>query len=179
MQAKGLTMLALSPNFQPLTDEAVHPNGWRALIAVCGANEACQNFDLWRPTHLISIYGPASRYLGPAELPAERHLHLRIDDTMIEGIAAAPSAWMVEDIFNFVDRLPADARLVIHCRQGISRSTGVALGILARYLPPEAAGDSLLALRPMAMPNRLIARLFDQRLRLDGQLLKVAERICA
>ena len=179
MQTKGKTMLALNPNFQPLTDGASHPNDWRALLAICGASEARQNFDLWRPTHLISIYGPAGRYLGPAELTPDRHLHIRIDDTMIEGIAAAPSAWMVKDIFDFIDELPAEARLVIHCRQGISRSTGVGLGILARYLPPEIAGEALLSLRPMAMPNRLIARLFDQRLGLDGQLLQVAEHICA
>ncbi len=162
--------------FEPLHDGAGHPSGWPGALVVCGQAEARQNAERWLPSHVISIYSPASRYLGPPMLPDGRHLHLRFDDTLIEGLAGAPSAWIVRDVCDFVDALPAEARLVVHCQQGISRAPALALGIIARTLPPDRAVAALMRLRPMAIPNRLIVRLWDQQLGLGGALVEAARQ---
>jgi len=73
----------------------------------------------------------------------------------------------LKDIFRFADSVPGEP-LMVHCRAGISRSTGVALCLIVRAL--HQRGDSLemiaqeapeiiLQIRPQAAPNPLILEL--------------------
>jgi predicted protein tyrosine phosphatase len=169
-------MNAMDGFFPALTNGAGHPHKWPAAMLICSQTEARRHGGAWAPTHIISIYGPQSRYLGLADFPAERHLHVRIEDTRTQDEPGAPTPGIIEAIMAFVDDLPADARLMIHCLQGFSRSTAVALGLLARYMPPDRAGADLYKLQPDAAPNPLLVSLWDRQLELGGKLVKASRK---
>jgi predicted protein tyrosine phosphatase len=171
-QEEGPFSPVLSPN-------PGHAAGWPLLLLVSSQTEARHHRALWAPTHLISIRAPGTKLLSMIDLPDERHLQLVFGDTTDpdERDAARPQA--IADAFAFIDTLPVDARLLVHCLRGIGRSTALTLGILARYLEPEAAAAALHALRPDARPNRHVVGLCDAALGLKGKLAKQALRFAA
>jgi predicted protein tyrosine phosphatase len=78
-----------------------------------------------------------------------------------------PARRHLNDIFRFADSVAGDP-LLIHCWAGVSRSTGVALALIARALHNEGceareiereAPPLLLAIRPQAAPNPLVLQL--------------------
>lgn len=156
-----------------------HPGGWPVRVIVSSQTEARHNRAVWAPTHLISIRAPATRLLSMIELPPERHLELFFGDATDPDAPDAARAEAVEATFAFIDRLPADAHLLIHCLRGIGRSTALTLGVLARYMSPEQAAAALHALRPEAKPNRHVVNLCDTVLGLKGKLAKQALRFPA
>lgn len=117
--------------------------------------------------NVISIAGPQERR---AELPLSRSIHFScFDDVEEENSAIYRSARRTDimDIFAFIGDLgagPPPPPLLIHCAQGISRSTAVALAWIYGHLPPTgerlaSAVDLILRLRPQARPNRLVLTL--------------------
>lgn len=166
--------------YRPVLDSnPAHPNGWPVRVIVASQTEARHNRLLWAPTHLISIRAPATRLLSMIELPPERHLELYFGDAIEPEAPDAARAEAIEATFGFIDGLPEDAHLLIHCLRGIGRSTALTLGILARYMAPEEAAAALHALRPEAKPNRLVVGLCDAALGLKGKLAKQALRFPA
>ncbi|MCA1366565.1 phosphatase [Bradyrhizobium sp. BRP14] len=156
-----------------------HPNGWPVRVIVSSQTEARHNRGLWAPTHLISIRAPGTRLLSMIELPPERHLELFFGDATDPDAPDAARPEAIDATFAFIDRLPADAHLLIHCLRGIGRSTALTLGVLARYMTPEKAAAELHALRPEAKPNRHVVGLCDAALDLKGKLAKQALRFPA
>lgn len=152
-----------------------HPNRWPYRLAVCGQYEARQWFDSMQATHVISIRR-ASRPYYPPKVAPERHLVLEFEDTTDAAHLAAPAPSHLDAAMAFVDTLPADARLLVHCLQGLSRSTGLVLGLLAREVSPMRAANLLHTARPVATPNMLMARLWDERLGHHGELVRAGER---
>jgi predicted protein tyrosine phosphatase len=166
--------------FSPvLAPNSGHPQGWPLALVVSSQTEARHNRQVWAPTHLISIRAPETKLLSMIELPAERHLELIFGDTIDPEERGAARAQAITDAFAFIDALPADARLLVHCLRGIGRSTALTLGILARYMEPEAAAAALHALRPDAKPNRHVVGLCDAALGLKGKLSRQALRFPA
>jgi predicted protein tyrosine phosphatase len=161
-----------------LDSNPAHPNGWPMRVIVSSQTEARHNRVLWAPTYLISIRA-ASRLLSMIELPPERHLELYFGDATDPDAPDAARAEAIEATFAFIDGLPEDAHLLIHCLRGIGRSTALTLGILARYMAPEKAPATLHALRPEAKPNRHVVGLCDAALGLKGKLAKQALRFPA
>ncbi|PDT85424.1 phosphatase [Sinorhizobium sp. BJ1] len=153
-----------------------HPSGWPVRVIVSSQTEARHNRADWAPTHLVSIRAPATRLLSMIELPPEQHLELYFGDATDPDAPDAARAEAVEATFAFIDGLPQDADLLIHCLRGIGRSTALTLGILARYMEPEEAAAALHALRPEAKPNRHVVGLCDATLGLKGKLAKQALR---
>jgi len=166
----------MSELFAALTDGAGHPSRWPVAIHVCSQAEARRNGAQWAPTHIISIYGPDSRYLGLADFDQSRHLHSRFEDTADYLDPFAPSPAHIEEILAFIDALPTDARLMIHCLTGRTRAAAVALGILARYLTADKAGQTVHRTFANATPTPLVVALFDKVLGLDGKLIKVGRK---
>ncbi|OJF93895.1 phosphatase [Pararhizobium antarcticum] len=156
-----------------------HPNGWPIRVIVASQTEARHNRADWAPSHLISIRAPGTKLLSMIAVPPENHLDLLFGDVTDpdEREAARPEA--IEQAFAFIDRLSADANLLVHCLRGIGRSTALTLGILARYMPPEDAAGMLHGLRPEAKPNRHVVGLCDAALGLKGRLAKQALRFPA
>lgn len=161
---------------QPLLETSPrHPTGWRYSMAICGAYELRSSLPAFACTHILGIQARSLPFGGPL-LAAERHLVLEFDDVAEPSLSDAPTIRHIEAAMEFVDALPTDAMLAIHCMQGISRSTALALGLLAREVPPAQAGLLLHSLRPFACPNALMIRLWDEELDLKGELIDVAER---
>jgi predicted protein tyrosine phosphatase len=151
-----------------------HPNGWPLRLAVCGQYEARQWFERMQATHVVSIR-KEGRAFHPPKVDAARHLVLSFEDTHDASHADAPTAAHIEQAVVFVDAMPADARVLVHCLQGLSRSTGLVLGLLAREVSPLRAGYLLHQLRSVATPNTLLVKLWDERLGLGGELVRVGE----
>lgn len=152
--------------------EAVrHPNGWQHHLRVLGQYEARREAAAWPATHVIGITRSALVYRGP-QMP-ESQLVLRFDDVEDPAHPEAPQPEHIEAAMRFVDALPGDARLIVHCLQGLSRSTGMTLGLLAREVSPARAAYLLHCCRPVAIPNPLLVRLWDERLGLGGELVRV------
>ncbi|KQS96396.1 MULTISPECIES: phosphatase [unclassified Rhizobium] len=162
-----------------LSTNPAHPNGWPIRIIVSSQTEARHNRALWAPTHLISIRATGSKLLSMIDLPAGSHLELLFGDVTDSDEPDAARAEAIERTFAFVDQLPQDAHLLVHCLRGIGRSTALTMGILARYMDPEEAAAALHGLRPEAKPNRHVTGLCDTVLGLKGKLAKQALRFPA
>ncbi|WP_426228703.1 phosphatase [Pararhizobium sp. DWP3-4] len=162
-----------------LSANAGHPNGWPVRVIVSSQTQARHNKAVWAPSHLISIRAPGTKLLSMIDLPAGRHLELLFGDATDPDEADAAKSADIEQAFVFIDTLPQDARLLIHCLRGIGRSTALTLGILARYMEPEDAAAALHGLRPEAKPNRHVTGLCDAALGLKGRLAKQALRFPA
>jgi predicted protein tyrosine phosphatase len=103
-------------------------------------------------------------------LPHAKAIHYCCFDDIEDEDSTTSRSPRAEDVaaaFTFIDRLlPGAPRepLMIHCEQGVSRSTALALSWVYGHLPGDSergiqAIDIILALRPLAKPNRLVLRL--------------------
>ncbi|HEX2019341.1 MAG TPA: phosphatase [Aurantimonas sp.] len=150
--------------------------GWPGRLIVRGQSEARRHFAVLDPTHVLSIKAPDLNYLGPRDIPADRHLILAFDDTDDPAGANAPTRDHVAAVRAFADTLPAEARLLIHGLQGVQRAPAVAAGLLAALLPPaEAVATVRAACSQAPCPNRLVVKLFDAMLELDGALVAACD----
>jgi len=139
-------------------------------------------------THVLSVVdpddGPNIPSLG---VPTGRRLVLLCDDVesrlealqrerMMPGSRCiAPTETMVERALAFAKVLPDDARLLIHCGQGISRSTAMAFAIMCQAspdLPERKVFQKVIELRPQASPNALIVKYADSLLARRGRMTK-------
>ena len=146
-------------------------------IAICRLLEVEEISTSFGATHLLSLLEPGRKIFRPEAMPKANHLTLCFQDTWDPKLLAAPTAEHIERIDNWVDAQSEDARLLVHCFAGVSRSPGAALGILAKSMPPEKAVEALFKLRPQAVPNPLVVRIWDDRLRLEGKLLGSLQKI--
>ncbi len=88
----------------------------------------------------------------------------------------APKPDHMVRINDWVEALPDESRLLIHCIAGVGRSPAVALGLLAKNHSPDAAMQILLDIRPEAVPNILIVTYWDELLQLNGKLANVLSK---
>ena len=105
--------------------------------------------------------------------PCPEHLIIRCEDLdePMPGFIT-PTELHAEQIIEF-GRRHLDGTLLIQCNAGISRSTAVALAILADRLGPgleQTALDQVLLLQPEAVPNLLLVMFADTVLNRDGEL---------
>lgn len=134
---------------------------------------------------IISIADPWAETLVPDQNNKANRLELRFVD-LDEPFEAAeippdmvmPTAAMVARALDFAAR-HADARLLVHCHAGVSRSTAIGLAIFAARLgrgAEEQALDALLELVPDAVPNLAVVALADDLLQRSGELLSTIVR---
>ncbi len=103
-----------------------------------------------------------------------------MDDVIHETADAAPKKEQVEFLLQWVNKLPTDAHLVIHCYAGVSRSTAAALAVKVQELgvsQVKEAIDWLLEIRPQACPNPVITKFADELLNAKGELHAAAEEV--
>jgi predicted protein tyrosine phosphatase len=106
--------------------------------------------------------------------PHPAHLILCFEDLDAErdGIRT-PLASDVAKALDFAQTVGGP--LLIHCFAGVSRSTAIALSIIASRLPAGAerqALDALLAIAPHAVPNLLVVQHADDLLCRSGVLTR-------
>ena len=135
--------------------------------------------------NVVSIHGPQEQ---KASLPhAKRVYHGCFDDVAEEGSVAyrSPRREDVMSVFEFLRSLPSGSPkepVLIHCQQGLSRSTALALSWIYGQLPDgeERLGkavDLVLNLRPQAIPNRLVLRFGLEQFMSATEADELAERI--
>ena len=146
-------------------------------LTICAKHQVRKVVKRFAATHLLSLVDPDDRVRTPNRIARENHLSIRFDDVESPHLPFAPTYRRLETAAAWVDRLPNDARLVIQCTAGISRSTAVAFAFLCRKMDVEAARDRLLEISPEASPNALITALMDRMFDMDGALHNAAFEI--
>lgn len=149
---------------------------------VCGLEELDGHREAGM-SHVLSILDP--EHPVPETFGAwagSRRLELRFHDIIEEEPARiAPRPEDAAAILRFgQDLAAAEARLLVHCHAGISRSTAALALILAQAqpdLPAEHILAGILARREKAWPNLRILELGDAMLRRGGSLPAAAAAI--
>lgn len=113
------------------------------------------------PTHVVSVVDPDCLVSCPGLL----HLVVeKPDGGFLERHG-------VDAIIAFAQTIPPDARLLVHCHAGISRSPAAAIGILATWgIAPGVAVAEVALARPIMLPDTGFVDAFDEVLALGGTL---------
>jgi predicted protein tyrosine phosphatase len=148
-------------------------------LTICGVHELPEQ-EGKRWTHVISIWDRTSLYdLACREqvktiAPRAKLLFSFFEDTSDPAYPDAPRFQDVKRILDFTKKLPLKAKVLVHCRAGVSRSTATAYAILCQHTAPGLEMENLLhieTLRDLVMPNRLIIQHADKILKRNGAML--------
>ena len=152
-------------------------------IIVCGLEEVDELID--DVDGVISIMTPGYTIFAPPTIAikeAENRysvMRLEFDDTWSE-IYKPGSEMISEEILssifnyadNFIESFGNDASLLVHCHEGISRSSAVAIAIYTSlYGDLKDAVERVFDRRPQAVPNIEVIRLSDSMLDLNEELV--------
>jgi predicted protein tyrosine phosphatase len=121
------------------------------------------------PTHTISMVDPG------VNLPftCENHLviHLHDVESQLRDEWVLPNEQHLDAILDFSKNLQAGDRLLVHCHQGLSRSTAAAIGIMVQHgMDAESAYRYVESVRDILLPNGRIIRMLDDRFNLNNAL---------
>ncbi len=138
-------------------------------LVVCGLDELSAKMRRFDPTHAISITAPNDDSMV---FPPHIHvLRLAFHDHHDPGTQVARL------ILEFGRRLPDDARVLVHCAGGVSRSAAAAYLLLCqrRHGNEQSAFRLLKAIRPQAQPNPLLVAHGDALLNANGRMVAALE----
>lgn len=147
---------------------------------ICNRSQVSRRVRSLQATHLVSLLDPARTMWKPSAIPAENWLWLKFQDQEKPGDFQAPTREHAQHILAWGRQLPHDARVVVHCEAGISRSTASALALKVQAHGGIAGARAWIDHeRPHACPNMLLAEFFDQLLDLQGEFIALCEDIGA
>ena len=132
-------------------------------VRVLSAVEARGWVHGW-PTHLISLLDPSDTALvARSPRPDLEHLVLLLADVTDPDHPDAPTRDHVRQLLACGAGLTPGARLLVHCRGGIGRSSAAAIvALVASGEPAHEALEAVLEVRPQAKPNPLLLLLADE-----------------
>ena len=155
----------------------MHP--FQQRLFICGFDERIR-FESRRISHLITIANPKAGPARPSWFNGA-HLELQFGDVPSEADARrcktiAPAAGDVERAMAFFREAwtGTDAKILVSCDYGASRSPALAYLFIAEQFGPGREGDAfacMLEIRPEAVPNGMVVRLGDAFLKRNGTLL--------
>jgi predicted protein tyrosine phosphatase len=127
-------------------------------------------------THLLSIRGSMHQepFRGFDSFRVAKQLNF--DDVSLPrgwGRFQAPQPRHVQAILKFAETIGENDKVLVHCAQGISRSTAASYIMLASILGPGKEQEALKLVvkeRPNARPNELMVRHADKLLKREGKL---------
>ena len=139
-------------------------------LKICSLEEVQKYMDEGWPDFLISLVD--SNFKGEWDSVDERHLVLYFDDITIPRKGyVLPQMSHVLEILKFAARVDPDKNLLVHCHQGISRSTAAAIAIsIQNGLEYEDAFESICNIRPGLWPNQRMIGIIDDIFNLGGEL---------
>jgi predicted protein tyrosine phosphatase len=150
-------------------------------IIVCPLSRAPEIARNRKPSRVVSLLDPASRFPRLDGYDSERHLCVEVHDinTESEGMDACCDQRM-RRILDFVGDWRRDEPILIHCYAGISRSTATAYITACLHNPSVDEQEIAMALRtasPSAWPNRRFVALADAELGRGGRMSRAIEHI--
>lgn len=109
--------------------------------------------------------------------------HLRKEFHDIDARLRLPPSVLLaraEDIAAILEFFAAtgEGQVLVHCTSGVSRSTACSfIGLCQAFGPgrEREAFDAVLAIRPRALPNRLIVELGDEQLGRKGAMVAIVD----
>jgi predicted protein tyrosine phosphatase len=142
-------------------------------IKICSLIEAESLIRNWA-TRTVSLIDRAYRGRFSSGDPCI-HCIMKFDDVEADipslGMIA-PTVVDIQNVLRYTAGMTDQDRLLVHCHQGISRSTAMAISILVQYgMEPAAALESILSIRPQMWPNLTVIRLADEAMGQGGKLL--------
>ena len=146
-------------------------------LIVCRADELLQKTAALKPAAVLSIEHPGTTEghgAAPRLTDGTPQMILSFWDAE-QAVAAGPDLAQVEQGLAFVMEHIKQGDVIIHCNRGKSRSTAMALGVLALLNPHMDESkliDKLLAIRPEAAPNIIVVAMVDQLTGRGGKLLQ-------
>jgi len=153
-------------------------------IFVCGRDEVLAKAGSVNPTHLLSMLDPTTPgYPGTSfTIPPriQECLIIRKFHDIEYKHEFSPTQEQVNEILKWTYGIlhHENHTLLINCEAGISRSTAIALSVMAQHgMPPSEAMKYLLKIRPLAHPNRLMLKYADWYLGFNGELIAIGEEI--
>jgi len=147
---------------------------------VCAKSQVRARVRCIDATHLITLLDPGDSIHKPNRIVPENWLWLRMDDEEHPSRPNAPTLEHARQVLDFGQRLPSDARVVIHCFAGVSRSTATGLALWLQSNGLERFDDAeawLRSHRERPCPNMLLAAHFDQLLGFDGKFEKFCDKV--
>lgn len=159
-------------------------------ILVCGVPEVDDLID--EVEGVISIMNPGYTIFAPqsiASMEAEDRysvLRLEFDDVWQESYQLGQEMVTPEIIYSALDfaagvatRYGDDTGLLVHCHEGISRSSAIAIAIYINLgCDPSEAVERVTHLRPQAVPNVEVIRQTDRLLDMNGKLYDEVYNVC-
>lgn len=127
--------------------------------------------DRW-PTRIVSLLMDEMPDYGP------QHLRLQFHDIArpIDGYWH-PLPEHLQQLLQFTADLSDSDHVLVHCLQGVSRSTAAAIGILIQHgMSYQNAYNYVARQRPFLQPNTLLSRYIDEHFALGHTLLTMVEQ---
>jgi predicted protein tyrosine phosphatase len=152
-------------------------------LIVCGLKEIDEYLDEVKA--VISIMNPGERLFEPLPIAAigwenpHSLLRLDFDDTWTEVYQSGEeiiTPEMLEQSISFATNIweygDKNSQILIHCYEGISRSSAIAIAIYtALTQDAKYAVERVSEQRSQAVPNIEVIRLADELLEMQGQLI--------
>lgn len=139
-------------------------------LKICGIFEASRWAENGWPTHIISMVDPGVNL--PFTCKNHLILHLHDVESQLRNEWVLPNEQHLDAILDFSKDLQDGDRLLVHCHQGLSRSTSAAIGIMVQHgMDAESAYRYVESVRDILLPNGLITNMIDKRFGLNNALM--------
>lgn len=143
-------------------------------LIVCSLANVPKVIAARRPSHLVTLIGPAAMIETPDGVDPDRHLKLGFHDIVDPAEdMIRPAAEHVERLLEFGAGWRAEAPMLVHCWAGVSRSTAAAFILACAHHPAVREAEIAQALRrasPTAFPNPRMVALADAQLGRQGRM---------
>ena len=146
-------------------------------VHVCSLH-AVRELDVSTYDGIITIEDTTIREPFRVQTDEPKQLILRFDDInkpMDDYVI--PQMSHIKRALEFADKIE-DGSLLVHCHAGISRSSAIALAVIAKKLgsgKEEEAVNTLEHINPNCRPNKSIVEMIDELLERDGKLIKAVQ----
>ena len=139
-------------------------------IQICEMDVAEYKVDNGYNGYLVSIID-SDMYWKPVH---DRHFVINFDDIPHAiGNKVPPGEYHLQKILKFASTMDDYDFLLIHCKQGISRSPAVAIAIMIdRGMPYKDAYNYIYGIRDQMVPNTRIIAITDELYSLGGALIE-------
>lgn len=153
------------------------------LLRISSCDDAPRYILTHNITHVLTLINK-DRDLQAVSQVMNRRIWktLYFRDLLTSKNVDSPTEDHCRQILEFGKTLKSDARLLVHCEAGVSRSSCAALALLAQkngtdWISLQECKNELWDIRPVASPNMLMAKYFDKLLDCGGRFERIAKRI--